>query len=103
MAKPLQVPPHGWDKHSIKAELHRQGMTLAKLAELAEMTPNSFSHVWTRPVRKAETAIADFLGVQPKTLWPDRYPIRTSRILSSKYEGLHASQKGRGQPDKVAA
>ncbi|MEP2706235.1 MAG: helix-turn-helix transcriptional regulator [Roseibium sp.] len=103
MAKPLQVPPHGWDKHSIKAELHRQGMTLAKLAELAKMSPNSFSHVWTRPVRKAEKAIAGFLGSEPKELWPDRYPIRTSRILSSKYEALQASQKGRAHTDKVAA
>jgi Ner family transcriptional regulator len=103
MAKPLQVPPQGWDKHSIKAELHRQGMTLAKLAELAGMTPNSFSHVWTRPVRKAEKAIAGFLSVNPKQLWPDRYPVSTSRILSSKYAKLQASQKDGAVPDKVAA
>lgn len=103
MAKPDQVPPSGWDKHSIKAELHRQGMTLAKLAELAGMTPNSFSHVWTRPVRKAEAEISGFLKTPLKDLWPDRYPIRTARILSSKYENLRASQKGHAVTDKKAA
>ncbi|WP_153769257.1 helix-turn-helix transcriptional regulator [Labrenzia sp. CE80] len=103
MAKPLQVPPNGWDKHSIKAELHRQGMTLAKLAELEGMTPNSFSHVWTRPVRKAEKAISDFLELPLKELWPGRYPIRTSRILHSRYDKLQASQKSRPTPDRKAA
>lgn len=103
MAKPKQAPREGWDQHSIKAELHRQGMTLAKLAELAGITPNSFSHVWTRSVRKAERAIADFLETDPKTFWPDRYPIRSSRILSSKHAALRASQKGIPAPDKEAA
>ncbi|WP_346915108.1 helix-turn-helix transcriptional regulator [uncultured Roseibium sp.] len=103
MAKPLQVPPGGWDQHSIKAELHRQGMTLRKLAELAGMQPNSFSHVWNRTVRKAEEEIANFLEVDPKELWPDRYPIRTARILSSKCEALTASQKRTAAPDRKAA
>lgn len=103
MAKPKKVPNAGWDRHSIKAELHRQGMTQAKLAELTGMTPNSFSHVWTRTNRKAEKAIADFLDIDPKDLWPDRYPIRTSHILSSKFAEMGASQKRALSPDRKAA
>lgn len=103
MAKPTEVPPNGWDKEYIKGELHRQNMTLKRLAEAIGMAPNSFSHVWTRPVRKAEAAIAEFLETPLKELWPDRYPIRTARILSSKYDNYRASQKGNAATDKKAA
>ncbi len=103
MPKPIELPPNGWDKDYIIGELHRQGMTLKRLAEIQGMHPNSFSHVWTRPVRKAEAAIAEFLETPLKELWPDRYPIRTARILSSKYEKLNASQKRRAAPDRKAA
>lgn len=79
MAKPK------WDSHSIKAELHRRGMTLMRLAELNEINPSVFRHVWKRTHRKAEAAIARFLDVPVEELFPDRYPIRSSVILSSKY------------------
>ncbi|MBD8890184.1 helix-turn-helix domain-containing protein [Roseibium litorale] len=92
-----------WDQHSIKGELHRRGMTLTALAELHDMTPGHFSHVWKRPVRKAEQAIADFLGVAVEELFPARYPIRRSRILSSSNEALLKSQKAGSQADKAGA
>lgn len=77
--------PPAWDRHSIKAELHRRGMTLSALAERIGMKPNSFGHVWTRTNRKAEAAIADFLQVPVEQLFPDRYPVKTTRILDSRY------------------
>ncbi|MBD8890930.1 helix-turn-helix domain-containing protein [Roseibium litorale] len=83
MAKPKHVPPNGWDRFSIVAEIHRQSMTLGELASRAGITIKTFSQVWTRANRKAETAIADFLVMKPAELWPERYPIRTTRILSS--------------------
>lgn len=83
--------PTVWDIHAIKAEIHRQGMTLTRLAEISELNPNSFRAVWTRKHRKAEAAIASFLNVPVEELFPDRYPIRSSRILSSKYERGGAS------------
>lgn len=82
-----------WDWHSIKAELHRRGMTLTRLATLNGLDPSACRVVASRTHRKAEAAIAKFLGVSPATLWPDRYPARTSRILSSKYEAAAASPK----------
>lgn len=82
-----------WDRHSIKAELHRQGMTLTRLAEMNDLNPNRFRTVWNSTHRKAEAAIAVFLKVPVEELFPDRYPIRSSRILSSKYERDAASQK----------
>lgn len=92
-----------WDQHSIKGELHRRGMTLAALAELHGMTPGQVSHVWTRPVRKAERAIADFLDIPVEELFPDRYPIRRSRILSSTNEALVKRQKAARSADRKAA
>lgn len=75
-----------WDQHSILAELRRKGMTMAKLAELNDLNPGSFRHVWKRTHRKAEAAIATFLDIPVEELFADRYPIRSARILSSKYD-----------------
>jgi len=41
--------------------------------------------VWSRSVRPAEAAIAEFLDVPVAELFPSRYPIRAASILSSKY------------------
>jgi Ner family transcriptional regulator len=103
MAKPKETPKGGWDQHSIKAELHRQGMTLSKLAQSVGLTVNSFSHVWKRPVTKAEEALSTFLDIPLKELFPNRYPKRTATILSSKYENYGASQKKGSDADRKAA
>jgi len=81
-----------WDQHSILAELRRRGMTLAKLAEINGQNPSSFRHVWNRTTRKAEAAIAAFLDEPVEALFPDRYPIRTSTILDSRYDAPKASR-----------
>lgn len=103
MAKPEHAPPQGWDRFSITAEIHRQGMTFGELANRAGISLKTFSQVWTRANRKAEKAIADFLCVKPDVLWPDRYPIRSARILSSANERSAASQKAPARPDRKAA
>lgn len=103
MAKPKQVPKGGWTPVEIKFEIHRQGMTLAKLAEAEDKPAKSMSHVWTRPLQWAEEAIARFLETPKEQLFPDRYPRRAARILSSKYENYGARQKHRATPDRKAA
>jgi Ner family transcriptional regulator len=85
------MPHPKWDQHSILAELRRRGMTLTRLAEIHELNPGNFRRVWSATNRKAEAAIADFLGIPVAELFPDRYPIRTSRVLSSKYAPGSAS------------
>lgn len=82
-----------WTRHLILAELRDRGITLVKLAEIFGVSPNSMKHIWKRPNAKAEAAIADFLGEPVEELFSDRYPKRTSTILSSKYEAMAASQK----------
>ncbi|NBN76777.1 transcriptional regulator [Microvirga tunisiensis] len=89
--------PRKWDRHSIKAELHRQGMTIAALERLNEAAPGSFGHVWNRTVRRAEQAIAEYLNVEVSELWPDRYPVRSSRILSAVNEARLARREGQAR------
>lgn len=88
-----------WDQHSILAALRRRRMTLSELAVIHGYSAGYWRQVWTRTIRKAEAAIADFLGEPVEELFPDRYPIRTSRILDSKYAGLPASRKTHGKTD----
>lgn len=92
-----------WDQHSILAELRRRGMTMTKLAEINGLNPGYFRQVWKRTIRKAEAAIASFLEIPVEQLFPDRYPIRSSRILSSKYDDAGASQKSNTTADLRAA
>lgn len=103
MAKPKQAPKGGWDPIAIKAELHRQQMTMAKLAEAHGKDPKSMSHVWKRPLAWAEEAIADFLEVPKEELFPERYPKTTARILDSKYATYTARPKRQADPDRRAA
>lgn len=80
-----------WTKARIKCALEERGMTLTGLAELKGINPTHFRSVWSRTVRPAEHALAEFLGVPVAELFPDRYPIRKSRILSSEYAAQIAS------------
>lgn len=82
-----------WDWHDIKAALHKRGMTLTRLAELNGLDRTTCRVVGSRVNRKGEAAISAFLDVPVEDLFPDRYPVRSSSILSSKYEGRAASPK----------
>lgn len=74
-----------WDRHDILGELRRRQMTLTKLAEINGRSPGGFRTIWTRPNRGNEAIIAKFLGVPVEQLFPDRYPKRTSTVLSHEY------------------
>lgn len=92
-----------WTKARIKCALEERGMTMTGLAELKGLNPNNFRAVWSRVVRPAEKAIAEYLGVPVAELFPDRYPERKSRILSKENEALIASQKATRDADKAMA
>ncbi|RWR14222.1 helix-turn-helix domain-containing protein [Paenirhodobacter populi] len=92
-----------WSKAQIKCALEERGMTLNGLAELKGIEPSLMRHVWNRTVRSAERALAEYLGVPVAELFPDRYPIRRSRILSAENEALIAREKARRAADRSAA
>ncbi|MCB1470844.1 MAG: helix-turn-helix domain-containing protein [Rhizobiaceae bacterium] len=90
-----------WDRHAIKAEIQRRGMTLKGLALHAGLEESSIRVALRRSFPKAERAISRFLGVPLKVLWPQRYGAsskserrstqpsqRTSRIRNSNSTGV---------------
>ncbi|MBD8554880.1 helix-turn-helix domain-containing protein [Rhizobium sp. CFBP 8762] len=80
MAKPKR-----WDRHDILGALRRRHMTLTKLAQMNGRSPGGFRTIWTRPNRENEAIIATFLGEKVEELFPDRYPKKTSTVLSHEY------------------
>ena len=62
-----------WDRHAIKAEIHRRGKTLTRLSLDAGLDPSACRCALLRRQPRGERAIAAFLGVEPATLWPERY------------------------------
>lgn len=91
MSTIVKKPKLDW--HGVVSALHRRGMTLTKLAELNDLPESACRKAKTIPHRRAEAAIASFLRMKVEELWPDRYPIKKSRILDSKYQGTLESQK----------
>jgi len=89
-----------WTKARIKCALEEKGMTMSGLADLKGIDPGNFRAVWSRTVRPAEQALSEFIGVPVAELFPDRYPIRKSRLLSKENEALIAREKARRAADK---
>ncbi|RWR28735.1 transcriptional regulator [Sinirhodobacter populi] len=92
-----------WTKARIKCALEERGMTLTGLAELKGINPGAMRNVWSRVSRSCERAIADYLDVPAAELFPDRYPIRRSCILSAENQALIAREKARREADRSAA
>lgn len=61
-----------WDRHSIKAEVHRRGSTLKAVAVAAGLEQSACRVALSRHHSGGEEAIARFLGVGVSELWPDR-------------------------------
>ncbi|MDC7787326.1 helix-turn-helix domain-containing protein [Rhodoplanes sp. TEM] len=65
-----------WDRHAIKAEVHRRGMTLLGIARGAGLEPSACKVALRRRNYGGERAIAAALGIEPSVLWPERYDAR---------------------------
>jgi len=92
------------DWEGIVAEVHRRKMTMTKLATLNGLDPSTCRKVKTHTHRKAEAIIAKFIERKPEELWPDRYPVRTSRIFDSAKHAALESQIAKASADvRVAA
>jgi len=92
-----------WTKAKIKCALEERGMTLSGLAELKGIHPSAMRSVWSRNSPSCEKAISEYLGVPVAELFPNRYPIKKSRILSAENAELIARAKSQRAADKVRA
>ena len=63
----------GWHKEDIKAAIRKRGMTLEALSLANGLHPSACMHALYRPAINAELVIAEFLGVSPRQLWPQRF------------------------------
>lgn len=88
----------------IKAEIRARGTTLRDLSIASGLHPEAISRAVRQPWPAVEKIIADFLGIPPEQLWPDRYApegVSTRRLRAPKYRrGLEPSQRriaGSGQ------
>lgn len=82
-----------WDRHAIRAEIHRRGSTLTRVALQAGLEAATCRVALNRPNRPGEAAIARFLGIPARVLWPERYLSRASRPVSGTRTRPPASQK----------
>jgi Ner family transcriptional regulator len=93
-----------WDRYAIRAELNRRGKTLTGLALDAVIEPSACRTALLRPNADGERAIASALGVEARTLWPDRYRVNPSTgTISNAYRPRVASQKLRPRLTRGAA
>ena len=77
---------HFWDRHAIKAEAHRRGLTLIGIARAARIEPSACGVALRRRNVRGEQALAAALEVEPSVLWPERYRDRTASTRNRSRE-----------------
>lgn len=80
-----------WDRHAIKAAIHRKGTTLSEIARRSDLNERGISVVFNAPFPAAEKAISNFLQVPLHVLWPSRYDapnFENSKTSNAKSQSL---------------
>lgn len=92
------------DWEAIKAEVHRRGMTLTELAVRSGLHPSILRKVKTMTHYAGQAALAAFIDQKPESLWPDRYPKKSSGILdTAKWPPLESQNSNASTDMQVAA
>lgn len=73
-----------WDRHAIRAAVHRGGKSLTRLARDAGVFESACREALVRPCTTGERLIAEFLHVPLHELWPERYAAPSSAKTSLK-------------------
>jgi Ner family transcriptional regulator len=63
----------------IKALFEKRNVSLAQLSRHHGLQSNTLSVALHRPYPKGERIIADFLGMDPEHMWPERYAHRNTK------------------------
>lgn len=63
----------GWHREDIKAAIRKRGISLEALSEANGLDKRACSLALLRPYFAAELVIAEFLGMSPRELWPQRF------------------------------
>ena len=70
----------GWHREDIKAEIKKRGETLEGLSRKNGLYRGAVTAALLFPHSNGEAVIAEFLGVEAATLWPDRYDAKGQRL-----------------------
>lgn len=75
MARPARIArkEKGWHPEEIKAAIRMRGSTMADLSRQNGYVDSVVKQVLRKPWPAVERIVADFLGVEPSEIWPDRY------------------------------
>ncbi|WP_142848372.1 helix-turn-helix transcriptional regulator [Telmatospirillum sp. J64-1] len=65
--------PKDWDREDIKAAIRKRGWTLERLSTHWGYCSNAVTVTLGRPWHRVELRISEFLGKEPKEIWPSRY------------------------------
>ncbi|EPT5084444.1 helix-turn-helix domain-containing protein [Salmonella enterica subsp. enterica] len=65
--------PEDWHRADIVAELRKRGISLAQLSRDQGLASRTLHNAFERHYPKAESIIAQALGMVPEQLWPSRY------------------------------
>lgn len=76
-----------WDKHSIKAAIHRSGLSLIEFEKRNGLNRGDVSSALDRPFPKVDVVISKHLNVPLHELWADRYDESGNRIRYVKRQG----------------
>ena len=83
----------GWHREDIKAAIRKTGSTLKSLSRLHGYDDSAVHKALKQQWPAVERIIADFLGIPPTTLWPDRYHADgTPRILRKRGRPVTAKE-----------
>ncbi|WP_312924862.1 helix-turn-helix domain-containing protein [Atlantibacter hermannii] len=62
-----------WHRADILAAIRKQGSSMAKLSRDNGLHERTLYNVLERSWPRGELIIANFLGLDPKVIWPERY------------------------------
>ncbi|MBX9933314.1 MAG: helix-turn-helix domain-containing protein [Methylobacterium sp.] len=104
MTQAASAPPVVWDRHAIKAEVYRQGMTLTGIARDAGLAENACRKALFGIDRKGAEALSSALGIPFDTLFPAGFHrSRSSQRHATKKQAQESRQKRIGAADKARA
>ena len=63
----------GWHAEDVKAAIRKKGQTLSGLSKAHRYSDSYLRGALIRPLPRGEAIIANFLGLRPQDIWPDRY------------------------------
>lgn len=73
------MPSENWHQADIVAALRKAGWSLRRLSKHHGYNPTVLSNALNRDWPKGERIIAEAIGVDPATIWPERHERRGQR------------------------